>query len=84
MDSPVRRVVGQVLPGRKFAPGAHVELGGFRTARHHVVVSVVTDPIACRRLDVVVPFGCYPGLKRMMCLKPLACACIETYLLEFF
>jgi len=85
VDSPVGCVVGQVLPGREFTPGAHVEPGDFRVARHHVAVFVVTgDPFACRRLDVVVPFSCYPRLKRMTCLNPLACACIEKYLLGFF
>lgn len=65
IDSPVGRVVGQVLPGRELAPGTHVQPGSFRELRHAAVPRrvAVGEPVAFRRLDVVKSVCRYSRLK---------------------
>lgn len=63
VDSPVGRVVGQVLPGRELAPGTHIQSGGFRDLRYAAVprFTAIGEPIALRRLGAVISRGRHSG-----------------------
>lgn len=64
VDSPVGRVVGQMLPGRELAPGTHIQPGGFCDLRHAVPRFVpFEEPIAFRRLSAVISCRRHSGLK---------------------
>lgn len=54
-DSPIRSVVRQMMPGREFAPGAHVHPGG--VCDTHAVLCTVARETVARRLQAVTSFG---------------------------
>lgn len=65
VDSPVRRIVGQMLPRCELAPGTHIQPCGVRDLRYATVpcLAAVEEPIAFRRLDVVISCSWWSGLK---------------------